>query len=179
MDKRRRSNFPSSDAGQTGTGYLSGEPVTDLGLEQLIGTLEHHLNVQHNLCCALESIADGLPGEVRNDDCLAIARSIHPIIHRSHVFEETVLFPVLRQRCAGEAHLADTLDRLLGEHWEDQSFAEEVRHELVDYVAGQDAANVEKLAYMLRGFFAGLRRHIAFEREHLIPMLRRATRTLA
>ena len=172
MDKSGRTT--SRATGSDRSGRPVQDAVSDLGMEQLVGTLEHHLNVQHNLCCALESIADSLPSEVRTDDCLAVARSIHPIIHRSHVFEENVLFPVLRQRCNREPHLAETLDRLLGEHWEDESFAEEVRHELVDFVAGPGTVNVEKLSYMLRGFFEGLRRHIAFEREHLIPMLRRA-----
>ncbi|MBO6640411.1 MAG: hemerythrin domain-containing protein [Roseitalea sp.] len=137
----------------------------------IAGTLKHHMNVQHNLCSALEGLADKLPADVRNDDCLALARSVYPIVHRSHVFEEKTLFPFLKARCAGEADLGETLDRLHGEHWEDEAFAEEVHHELVAFAADRSAVNVEKLSYMLRGFFVGLRRHLAFERDHLLPMV--------
>lgn len=137
----------------------------------IAGTLKHHMNVQHNLCSALETLADKLPADVRNDDCLALARSVYPIVHRSHVFEEQTLFPFLKARCAGVADLGDTLDRLHGEHWEDEAFAEEVHHELVAFAADRSDINVEKLGYMLRGFFVGLRRHLAFERDHLLPMV--------
>ncbi|WP_306119731.1 MULTISPECIES: hemerythrin domain-containing protein [unclassified Roseitalea] len=143
-----------------------------MDLAQVANTLEHHLNVQQNLCTRLEEVADGLPAEVRNDDCLALARSLYPIIHRSHQFEEQLLFPALRTRFADDRSLRATLDRLHGEHWEDEAFAEEVQHELVEFVAGRCEENVEKLGYMLRGFFIGLRRHLAFEREHILPMLR-------
>ena len=142
----------------------------------LAGTLSHHLRVQGNLCTALETLADGLPGEVRSDSCLALARSIYPVVHRSHVFEERELFPFLKAHCAGEPDLDETLDRLHGEHWEDEAFAEEVHHELVAFAADRAAVNVEKLGYMLRGFFIGVRRHLAFEREHVLPMLGRLER---
>ncbi|MBO6551266.1 MAG: hemerythrin domain-containing protein [Roseitalea sp.] len=137
----------------------------------IAGTLKHHMNVQHNLCSALEALADKLPADVRNDDCLALARSVYPIVHRSHVFEEQTLFPFLKAQCADVPDLGDTLDRLHGEHWEDEAFAEEVHHELVAFAADRSQINVEKLSYMLRGFFVGLRRHLAFEREHLLPMV--------
>lgn len=142
----------------------------------LAGTLRHHLRVQSNLCAALEALADGLPAEVRGDNCLALARSIYPIVHRSHVFEERELFPFLKAHCADEPDLDETLDRLHGEHWEDEAFAEEVHHELIAFAADRVAVNVEKLSYMLRGFFTGVRRHLAFESEHVLPMLGRLER---
>lgn len=143
----------------------------------LAGTLKHHLNVQSNLCAALEQLADGLPSEVRNDDCLALARSVYPIVHRSHKFEERELFPYLKANCAGRDNLAVTLDRLHGEHWEDEAYAEEVQHELMAFAADREAVDVEKLGYMLRGFFVGVRRHLAFEREHILPMIEAVEKT--
>lgn len=138
---------------------------------QVAGTLRHHLGVQHNLCGALEALADDLPAEVRNDDCVALARSVYPIVHRSHVFEEEVLFPFLSAHCGHMTDLAGILDRLHGEHWEDEAFAEEVHHELLAFAADRASVDVDKLGYMLRGFFVGLRRHLAFEREHILPMV--------
>ena len=47
-------------------------------------------------------------------------------------------------------------------------------NEIVDALeelATVGVGNIDKLSYMLRGFFEGLRRHIAFEKEHLVPLL--------
>ncbi len=82
-----------------------------------------------------------------------------------------MLFPAARRIHADNVQLASTLERLRYEHWEDESFAEEVTEALMSFVTEPQHRNTDKLAYMLRGFFEGLRRHIAFEREHLIPML--------
>ena len=170
----------SNDNSVIAQALLDGEASESLSTDDAVAlghiarTLEHHINVQHNLCTALESIADALPEDVRNDDCLALARSVYPVIHRSHVFEEDVLFPALKTRFGGDPELDETLDRLHGEHWEDEAFAEEVHHELTAFAADRSAVSVDKLGYMLRGFFTGLRRHIAFEREHILPMIEQA-----
>lgn len=143
-----------------------------LGTRAIQATLDHHLTVQFNLCCALENVADNLPDGVRKDEILSIARSIGPIVMRSHDFEENVLFPLLRDQSGADKNLEATLDRLHGEHWEDESFAEEVQTSLIDFASGELKSGVDALSYMLRGFFEGLRRHIAFEREHLLPLLK-------
>ena len=41
---------------------------------------------------------------------------------------------------------------------------------------GKSPGNPEATGYMLRGFFEALRRHIAFERDHLLAVLRDAGR---
>ncbi|MEL6920111.1 MAG: hemerythrin domain-containing protein [Pseudomonadota bacterium] len=141
-------------------------------LSELMDTLNYHLDVQAGLCAALEKVADSLPHAVKPNDCLALARGIPAIIRRAHHFEEDVLFPFMRIHCDDLAVLNKTLDRLHGEHWEDESYAGELHLALTDFVEG-DQPNADKLAYMLRGFFEGLRRHVAFEREHLLPVLAR------
>ncbi|MEL7271792.1 MAG: hemerythrin domain-containing protein [Pseudomonadota bacterium] len=133
--------------------------------KELLQGLSHHLEQQLALCDALENIADGLPEAVDNQLCLQLACSIYPIVRSAHEFEEQQLFPALVTARAS-AHLPQTLDRLHAEHWEDESFSGELSEALKDFVAGRDR-NVEKLGYMLRGFFEGLRRHIAFEKEAL------------
>jgi hemerythrin-like domain-containing protein len=70
-----------------------------------------------------------------------------------------------------DADLKATVERLRYEHWEDESFADEVADALIRFVTDRASSNAETLAYMLRGFFEGLRRHIAFEREHIVPIL--------
>jgi hypothetical protein len=36
---------------------------------------------------------------------------------------------------------------------------------------GRSTDNAEVVGFMLRGFFESLRRHIAFEREHVLPRI--------
>lgn len=132
--------------------------------------LEQHLAAQAGLCTALERLADALPDGVDYNEGLFIAKIIYPTVQRAHEFEEQVLFPLL-ERSVPAGSLATTLDRLHGEHWEDESYAEEICHSLHDYVAERSRDEAGKLGYMLRGFFEGLRRHLAFEREHILPIL--------
>ena len=47
----------------------------------------------------------------------------------------------------------------------------EILAALIDLVNGEQN-NPEKLGYMLRGFFEGLKRHVAFEQTHLIPLIK-------
>ncbi len=134
--------------------------------------MDGYLKAQINLCCQLEEIADGLPDNIDTQNCLHIARSIYPTVRRAHEFEETELFPLLKHRFAMDTDLLEALNRLHFEHWEDESYAEELSDGLMNFVAHRQTANPEALAYMLRGFFDGVRRHIAFEREHLCPLVR-------
>lgn len=140
-------------------------------IENHVATLRACHGRQMQLCEELERLADALPDHIENQQCLHTARSIYPEIKRSHDFEEKVLFPAARAFDAENLGLFSTLERLRYEHWEDESFAEELTEALISFVTEPEKRNPEKLAYMLRGFFEGLRRHIAFEREHLIPLL--------
>lgn len=130
--------------------------------------LEHHMQAQLALCDELEGIADSLPNEISTYHCLLAAQRIYPIIKSAHIFEETKLFPVIED--SDMLNVSATMDRLHGEHWADEEYSHELSESLKDFVAGRDN-NSEKLGYMLRGFFEGLRRHIAFEREFVAPIL--------
>ncbi len=136
-------------------------------------TMTGHHGVQSDLCAQLEELADSLPDHVDTQMCVYISRRLCKIIRQSHEFEESVLFPLLESHSRGNGKLEATLERLRFEHWEDEAFAHEVADGLNGFVTQPESANVESLAYMLRGFFEGLRRHIAFEREHILPMLLR------
>ncbi|MEO0546932.1 MAG: hemerythrin domain-containing protein [Pseudomonadota bacterium] len=131
---------------------------------------------QAALCDLLESIADDIPEDPKAVDrqrCLAAARKIFPTVKKAHDFEEQRLFPLLEALNGPSESLTKSLERLRFEHWEDESFAEEVTESLIEFGRGEGSMDGEKLGYMLRGFFEGLRRHMAFETEHLLPMLKR------
>lgn len=127
-----------------------------------------NLALKLQLCAALEDMADRLPYGVGPDHSRMLLESLGPILKRAQIFEETTVFPILA------SHLPDilpTLNRLEAEHFDDESFAMEIHECLVELFRKRSHANIDSLSYMLRGFFAGLRRHIAFEQEHLIPIL--------
>jgi len=117
------------------------------------------------LCHMLEGIADDLPSRVDRLQCLAVAADLLPLLRECHRFEEEVVFPVFALRTGEE----DTVARLKLEHLEDQSAAADLSEALLAYGHGRPIENPEAFGYMLRAFFESLRRHIAFERDHVLP----------
>jgi hemerythrin-like domain-containing protein len=119
------------------------------------------------LCRELEEIADSLPASINRQKCIYAAKALGPLIKGIHHYEETVLFPQLQSNPDATEALGPTLERLKFEHCEDECFAEELTDALLKLGSGEQV-NMEAVGYMLRGFFEGIRRHIAFEREHLL-----------
>jgi hemerythrin-like domain-containing protein len=122
---------------------------------------------QLSLCDQLEEIADSLPSSVNRQKCIYAAKALGPLIKGAHHYEEHVLFPWLEQSSPGDDSLRETVSRLKFEHCEDECFAEELTDALLRLGSG-NPVNIEATGYMLRGFFETMRRHIAFEREHLL-----------
>lgn len=121
------------------------------------------------LCDALEAIADDLPSRVDPLLCLDVASSLVPMLRASHRFEEEVVFPAFARTETEERIVA----RLRAEHLEDECLAEDLSEALLARGHGGEIANPEAFGYMLRALFEALRRHIAFERDHLLPALAR------
>ena len=137
----------------------------------MLDILEAHHAAQSRLCDELEAIADSLPDNVDPQACLGAARTMCGLLARAHAFEENTLWPELRHLQKSSERLNQSLERLRYEHWEDESYAEELSTVLTDWAMCTGKRNAEATGYMLRGFFEGLRRHIAFEREHFVPIL--------
>lgn len=147
--------------------------VTPNGEPPLLVELSKHLRACLDLCDRLEQIADQLPENIECSKCVEVAGSIYPTVKQSHEFEEKSLFPLLTDNCETGEETKITIQRLHAEHWEDESFAFEVQDALMEFASNPKQSNVEALAYMLRGFFEGVRRHVAFEWEHVVPAVRR------
>lgn len=145
--------------------------ATPAGEPPLLGQMAVHLKACRELCDSLERIADNLPDNVDAQEALHVARGIYATVKRSHEFEEKALFPLLLDDGPRE-ETCKTIQRLHAEHWEDESFAFEVQDALTDFVRNPGEGNAEALGYMLRGFFEGMRRHLAFECEHVVPAIR-------
>ncbi|MDX8461349.1 hemerythrin domain-containing protein [Mesorhizobium humile] len=117
------------------------------------------------LCHILEGIADDLPSRVDRLQCLAVAADLLPLLRECHRFEEEVVFPVFARQTGEE----DTVERLKLEHLEDESAAADLSEALLVHGHGRPIENPEAFGYMLRAFFESMRRHIAFERDHVLP----------
>lgn len=137
----------------------------DSPVSELISTFFKAKQDQLSLCDQLEDIADSLPDRVNRQKCLYAAAALAPMIRRTHTFEEEVLFPKLAGLMGSDPLGPKALERFRFEHCEDECFAEELTEALLDLGRGRENINVEATAYMLRGFFEALRRHIAAEQE--------------
>lgn len=152
-------NRPSADSQR----HLATLPPCRTSLEWL----QRAHTEQLALCDVLEEIADSLPANIDARKCLEAANALNPLIKGVHSYEETVLFPWLESSVEIQPALRETLHRLKFEHCEDACFAEELTDTLTRLGRGE-RVNMEATGYMLRGFFESLRRHIAFEREHIL-----------
>lgn len=123
------------------------------------------------LCDRLEAIADSLPNELDRRECLVAARALGPRLAKVHRYEENQVFPLFCSRFGHAAEARETVERLKCEHFEDESYAAELREALRSAARSGRAENPETLGFMLRGFFGALRRHIAFENDHVLAQL--------
>lgn len=126
------------------------------------------------LCDDLERIADGLPHKVARALCLSIAERIVPMLQASHAYEEEFVFPAFAAAAEPPSVGDVSIRRLKAEHVEDECAAQDLADILFAIGHGAPVDNPEALGFMLRAFFEAMRRHIAFEREHVIPVLARA-----
>lgn len=119
------------------------------------------------LCDSLEAIADSLPTNLDQLQCLAAAENLEPLLSACHRFEEANVFPAYFDATGR----ADTIARLRQEHLEDSAAANELAEVLRGAGSGHSVQNCEALGYMLRAFFGSMRRHVAFERDHVLAAL--------
>ncbi len=122
------------------------------------------------LCGTLEDIADSLPERVERLTCLTVASTLLPLLRHAHHLEETIIFPAY-DALPDATKTAGSTKRLRIEHVEDECFADELTEILFKIGHEGVVANAEMFGFMLRGFFEGMRRHIAFESEHIAPII--------
>ncbi|GLS32275.1 hypothetical protein GCM10007937_39850 [Mesorhizobium albiziae] len=129
----------------------------------------HHEKLR--LCQALEEIADALPGSVDRRKVLGVANTLVPLLSSIHHYEEAVVFPLYDAVLDASGTRSSTVRRLKAEHVQDECFAGEIAEVFLAIGHGKGGESADAIGFMLRGFFEALRRHIAFEREHILPMI--------
>ncbi len=142
----------------------SNNPIDALARDHVIHT---------RLCDWLEEIADGLPNQINQDLCAKVSAALKSELRLHHDDEEKGLFPLLRKQAATEPGLFEIINHLTHEHEADESFAVDLIEDLDGMAAGEYPKNPDMFGYMLRGFFEGYRRHIAWENTVLLPLARR------
>jgi len=147
---------------------LSSEELAKLDMVQGM-TLIHDTKIA--LCDELENVADCLPSNTDVLSCLSLAAKLLPVLRLAHAYEERVIFPAYEVVVAGTDY-SMSVDRLRGEHISDDCFAADLTDVLLKIGHGGHVGQAETFGYMLRGFFDSLRRHVAFESEHVVPILR-------
>lgn len=132
---------------------------------------EHAMQLE--LCDALEFIADSLPDAIDKRLVREVISILEHGLEAHFRAEEQLLFPLLRRRGGGDHSLIAALDQLEMEHVRDEDISSELLEELNYVAAHGQARNADMLGYMLRGFFEGQRRHIAWENKVVVPAARR------
>lgn len=117
------------------------------------------------LCDLLEAIADDLPRACPTR-CDRAAAELETLVPQHHAFEEKILTEVLPPQ------RRDLLDRILGQHAEDEGLAYELAMALEPIGHGATPEQPETLGYMLRCFFHSCRRSMLVEELALQSMLR-------
>ena len=142
----------------------------DRGMEPMPAAVMQRAHCEKlRLCEALEELADSLPGQVDPLKCIGIASTLVPLLRSVHQYEEEIIYPAYEAAVGSSA--GQTSSRLRAEHLEDQCFADEVTEVLMAIGHGEAIENAEVVGFMLRGLFETMRRHIAFESEHILPLI--------
>ncbi len=132
------------------------------------------MHAQLAICDDLEAIADSLPAPIDKKRCASAAGRLAQVFEAVHRLED-YLIPGLRASADAEVarFIERSVDRLSHEHHADEDLAREVCELLESLVFGPSDVHMEQAGYMLRGFFASLRRHVAFDVEVLLPLASR------
>jgi len=139
-------------------------------IESLKAEYRKQLDRQVELCAKLEAVADSLPNDFNVRECLALTETLTPILAAAHRFEEEQVFPLLKD-ADHSLEVNEILQRLTFEHMGDETVADELSITLRDYVTGHGKAKAETLAWMLRAFFDSMRRHLAYDADHVLPLM--------
>ncbi|WP_241523954.1 hemerythrin domain-containing protein [Oceaniglobus indicus] len=138
-------------------------------IEERATAIDICLGNQLELCRRLETLVDALPFRFDTLAATLLAERLRSTMQMSHHLEETIIFPAL-STCHPEIH--GMLDRLREEHLEDQDQTRDVQDAVGAFALG-NRGEAEAVGYMVRCLFVSLRRHLAHDREYILPLYRK------
>ena len=122
------------------------------------------------ICAALEKIADGLPGTGHQKKTGRVLAFLDKAFSRHVFLHEKCLFPLIRSLEEKNAPLELMLRELEFEHAADRGLIVEI---LSAFMSDSRNTGPDALGYLLRSFFENYRRHAAWERAALYPIVRK------
>lgn len=140
-------------------------------LDQRVRALAGDHAALRQLCDRLEGIADRLPHLPEMEEKQTVSRELRVLVPR-HQQQEQALLAMLFPRAGGTALGRCVLGRIRGQHALDELHARDLCGHLEAARAGGHAEDAEALGYMLRCFFDGYRRALAFEELAILTLAR-------
>lgn len=133
------------------------------GLMPCVEVARAHRDEQE-IADALDLIAESLNTEPDRFACLRVASLMLPRLRSSQAYEEATVFPAMQAQGPAPA-----LQSLAAEHVEGDWNGQDITDLLLAVGRGESMDDPEAAGMRLRAFAASLRRHVANEREHLLP----------
>ena len=151
--------------------------MTENELEPILTHFDRVCAIQLKLCKELENIADGLGAQVDRHQCSLMASELERVMNDAHNFEKVTLFPAIKHAMgvnnAQQSQRAEKfgfLTQLENTHEDDVCLAGEVVEALNQLAEDPAKISPDAMGYLLRGFFVGLRRHLALEEQVLLSV---------
>ncbi len=138
-----------------------------------IARFEDCLGRLFDLCAALEAFADALPLRVDTRAAALLTARTCTTLRRCHRGEEAAILPVLQ---ISDPTMGPIFDRLRAEHLEDRDNACDLRDAVAEFDPRARTRQGDEIGYMVRGLSMSLRRHVAFDRDVILPLWHRVAR---
>jgi len=140
--------------------------------EAFLALLERDQKRLLRLCNALETIADALPGG-RPERTAKILAFLDKAYARHVFLHEKYLFPLVRSLEEKKEPAEQCLRQLEFEHAADHGLIAEITSAFMSCSGGDSKMETHMLGYLLRSFFENCRRHCAWERNVLYPVVKK------
>jgi hypothetical protein len=138
--------------------------------EEPLARIAEALRTKRWICDLVETIADSLP-EPSSLICLRAACVLRNDLPRYLADAGRYLLPQLRARHAESNWIGRMLDQVEADHAQLEGSIDEVA-DLLERIGAGQARHQERVVagYALRCFFEGLRRHIGWEQNLILPL---------
>jgi hypothetical protein len=138
--------------------------------EEPLARIAEALRTKRSICDLVETIADSLP-EPSSLICLRAACVLRNDLPLYFADAGRYLLPQLRARHSGSNWIERMLDQVEADHVQLEGSIDEVA-DLLERIGAGKARHHERIVagYALRCFFEGLRRHINWEQNLILPL---------
>ena len=138
--------------------------------ESFLAVLERDRRRLTRLCAALETLADGLPGDCTSRKTARLISFMDKAYDRHIFLHEKCLFPIIRSLSGTKPSVEPILKQLEYEHASDHGLVHEITSAFENAPDCGSKTDVCVFGFSLRSFFENCRRHLAWEVTILYPI---------